>query len=177
MSATAHIKSIEPALLEVLKTKPRLVEMFVCCYPPTLPPDLPDELRRQMESDPTVQSMLDDSRQWLRDDAPDTAEALINSASEPHLYLDKGWNALSASLADDELARRCIAGGQSIGPDLGYGPARYLTPAQVAEGSTALGSLATPRFSHPQLASLFAGLRSYYAESAMKGHAILIHLA
>lgn len=39
-----------------------------------------------------------------------------------------------------------ILGGQAVGPDLGYGPPRFLTIAEVAKASKALGELPADQF-------------------------------
>jgi hypothetical protein len=62
------------------------------------------------------------------------------------LALDKAWHGLhfvltgSADPCEDPVGK-AIFGGTEIGEDLGYGPARYLTPQEVAEVASALDDL------------------------------------
>jgi len=64
----------------------------------------------------------------------------------PVLELDKTWNALHYVLTGDPWEGTpplayVVLGGTSIGPDVGYGPALYLTPKQTAETAAALRAL------------------------------------
>ena len=69
---------------------------------------------------------------------PDNGEALPNS-----LDVDKAWHGIHFLLTGDPdegdppLAL-AVLGGTEIGDDVGYGPARYLTPEQVREVAAAL---------------------------------------
>jgi hypothetical protein len=60
------------------------------------------------------------------------------------LSLDKVWHGVHFLLCgkaepDADPASQAVLGGEEIGEDdFGYGPARYLTPAQVAEISAIL---------------------------------------
>lgn len=62
------------------------------------------------------------------------------------LALDKAWHGLhfllTGSATDTTLPLgAAILGGQEVGEDLGYGPARYLSPAEVSTVADALGQL------------------------------------
>jgi hypothetical protein len=65
---------------------------------------------------------------------------------EHSIDVDKAWHGLhyllsgSASEGEGPLAQ-AILGGESIGEDLGMGPARFLTPRQVGEIAEELGKL------------------------------------
>jgi hypothetical protein len=64
--------------------------------------------------------------------------------ADRHLDTDKAWHLIHFLLTGDAWAgegplRNAVLGGTEIGEkDVGYGPARYLTPAQVRETSAAL---------------------------------------
>lgn len=67
---------------------------------------------------------------------------------EPPYYIDvdKAWHGIHYLLtgqADGGIFPLSLAvvGGEEFGPEVGYGPARFLTPAQVAAVSAALSSL------------------------------------
>lgn len=66
-------------------------------------------------------------------------EATIFEAPEAHsVYLDKAWHGIHYLLTEsaesnNTLASKVIMGGESIGPDFGYGPAQLLTPDEVKE--------------------------------------------
>ncbi|HEY7640444.1 MAG TPA: YfbM family protein [Steroidobacteraceae bacterium] len=68
--------------------------------------------------------------------------------NERHLDLDKSWHIIHFLLAGDAWGgtppfANAICGGAELGDvDVGYGPARYLTPAQVQEVGSALSGLA-----------------------------------
>lgn len=55
----------------------------------------------------------------------------------PTVNLEKFWQAMhflftgNKGRIDDSPLSKVVLGGARLGPDLGYGPARYLTPAEV----------------------------------------------
>jgi hypothetical protein len=118
------------------------------------------------------------------------------------LELDKSWHTLhylltgSAEPSDSALGW-AILGGKEIGPDLGYGPARLLTAAEVQEIASALAQVSsedlTQRFDLDKMIAseiyacrdegeldlaleCFGRLKPFYAESAARGSAILLYL-
>src|SRR4051812_34848725 len=85
-------------------------------------------------------------------EAPDSVETVIypeeeDEQNERHLDLDKSWHIIHFLLAGDAWAGKqphanAICGGAELGDtDVGYGPARYLTPAQVKEVAGALSGI------------------------------------
>ncbi len=72
----------------------------------------------------------------------------IELPRERHLDIDKAWHLIHFLLTGDEWEgteplRNAVLGGAEIGKeDVGYGPARYLTPAQVSNVAVALASIA-----------------------------------
>ncbi len=70
----------------------------------------------------------------------------LESASGPSLYIDKAWHGihflLSGEAWGDDLPLGFIVGGEYIGEeDVGYGPARFLSSAQVAQIADALAPI------------------------------------
>lgn len=81
------------------------------------------------------------------------------------LALDKAWHGLHFLLTGSSRDTApplgsAILGGREVGEDLGYGPARYLSPGEVAAVADALG-----RLSHEDLGARFDA-------SAMEGEKI-----
>ncbi|WP_431095743.1 YfbM family protein [Polaromonas aquatica] len=82
---------------------------------------------------------------------PDRIEAYLSpddGESEPpnYLDLDKAWHGihyLLTGLADGGTQPQSLAviGGQEFGPEVGYGPARFLTPQQVRSVATSLSGI------------------------------------
>jgi hypothetical protein len=121
------------------------------------------------------------------------------------LELEKAWHGLHYLLTGNAQeatpgAGQAVLGGTDIGPDLGYGPARLLTPGEVATVSAALAVL-TPdilraRFDpvaldeaevYPSgwaerdensqwLLDAFEDLQKFYATAAANGSGVLLYL-
>jgi hypothetical protein len=82
---------------------------------------------------------------------PDRIEEYLypdDSESEPPNYIDidKAWHGihyLLTGLADGGALPQSLAviGGQEFGPDVGYGPARFLTAEQVRSVATSLSGI------------------------------------
>lgn len=68
-------------------------------------------------------------------------------STDRHLDTDKAWHVIHFLLTGTEWEgelpyRNAVLGGTEIGDvDVGYGPARFLTPAEVVEVSDALGKI------------------------------------
>jgi len=66
-------------------------------------------------------------------------EQLLDDPPKEHsVYLDKSWHGIhflltGSALPSDSIASKVIFGGESIGPDQGYGPAQLLTPSEVKQ--------------------------------------------
>ncbi len=77
---------------------------------------------------------------------PGGTAAATNAAGGPELSLDKAWHGIHYLLTglaepDSTPLSQVIMGGTEIGDDdLGYGPARYFAPADVATAATELGA-------------------------------------
>ena len=118
--------------------------------------------------------------------------------------VDKSWHGLHYLLtgtADEGEGPRSLAifGGEEFGPEIGIGPARFLTPAQVREVSLALADFTEAELRanfDPQamealriyptgiwvrdgeegldyLLQYFGGLAKFYADAASRGDAVL----
>lgn len=127
---------------------------------------------------------------------------------EPALDLHKAWHGIHFLLTAEAtggappLAWAVLgASEQNLGEDLGYGPATYLSPAQVQEVSSALGALSLDELRRrydPQkmtelgiypseiwrradsfdwLLQFYEPLPAYYAEAAERESAMLIWLS
>ncbi|MDG4829052.1 YfbM family protein [Solwaraspora sp. WMMD1047] len=149
---------------------------------------------RQILDDPTTVDML------LYGDLDDDQAAM----PDPELDLDKSWHAIHYLLTGtawdtDEGAGAAILGGDEIGEDNGYGPARLLSPENVRTVAAALDTLhldtlrtrfdpkamaaadiypniwdRTNEVFDTYLASYFVQLRSFYSKAAANDQAVLL---
>ncbi len=134
--------------------------------------------------------------------APPVARPPSAGPDTSELSLDKAWHGIHFLLtgtieeAPPPLGD-AILGGTEIGEDLGYGPARYLTPEQVREVAQALAGISTEEFArrfdlqkirqagvyaleHDTTAeycvSYFEKMTAYYRDAAANGNAMLLYL-
>lgn len=140
---------------------------------------------------------------------PDDIEAFLcpdDGESDPPNYidLDKAWHGLHYLLNGDAGSgngplSQAIFGGTAFGPEIGYGPARFVTPAQVHAIAAAMAGvtveLLTARF-HPAdmkakeiypeviwvrdgdqaleyVLEQFEPFRAFYAAAAARGEAVI----
>jgi hypothetical protein len=118
------------------------------------------------------------------------------------LSLEKSWHSLhyllTGSAGETNLTLgKTILGGKELGPDIGYGPARFLEPPEVKEVATALKEVSEveleKRFDLPAMLAAnvyacrdeselklaqhyFAQVVRYYSEAAHRGRAMLLYL-
>ena len=149
--------------------------------------------------DPAIQERV---RAQVLTELEGTVTLAHDGPTEDGLGLEKSWHVLHYLLtgkAEDAPPPlgNAILGGQEIGEDLGYGPARFLTPQQVREVAIALSS-----FSKDELVSrfdlkamlaakiypvkdkgelelaqhYFDHLLHYYADAAANGNAMLLYI-
>jgi len=136
---------------------------------------------------------------------PSSVEAFIYPEDDEHennIDVDKAWHGIHFLLANDAWAgelplANVVLGGNEIGDDVGYGPAKYLTADEVFEVANALKDLSSDAFRarynakslldneiYPQiwhddddavgyLTSYYETLRDYYLDAAAKGNAML----
>ncbi len=118
------------------------------------------------------------------------------------LGLEKSWHSLHYLLTGsagetNSTLRKTILGGKELGPDIGYGPARFLEPPEVKEIAVALKKVSevelATRFDLPAMVAAnvyacrdeselklaqhyFTQVVRYYSEAAHRGHAMLLYL-
>jgi Domain of unknown function (DUF1877) len=122
--------------------------------------------------------------------------------NEDGLSMEKSWHTLhylltgSAEEVTSPLGN-AILGGKPLGDDVGYGPARFLTPKKVREVAAALAQLSkddlTRRFDLPAMLAAqiyacndegelelamhyFDHMVRYYADAAAHGNAMLLYI-
>jgi len=133
------------------------------------------------------------------------AEFVNGDSFEVQADLDKNWHTIHYLLTgepepDSSALGSAILGGEEVGEDLGYGPARLITPEKVAEISTALGGVnlsekydqinkddpglaqlyCSFKFTDGEkehLNSFFTELIKMYAEAAKNENAVVAYLA
>ena len=142
---------------------------------------------------------------------PELIEAFLypeDGDAEPdwHVDLDKAWHAIHFTLNGKTWEGEgplflAVLGGEEVGEDIGYGPARYLVPEHVKAVSAALSAV-TPevfgdQFNPSALAAaeiypdvwdreggdgleyvqpFYIALRNFYMAAAERGDAVLIYL-
>jgi len=118
------------------------------------------------------------------------------------LSLEKSWHSLHYLLTGNlwevnSILGKTILGGNEIGPDIGYGPARFLEPAEVKEIATALKKVSkddlAKRFDLKAMVAAkvyarhnegeleltqeyFKRVVAYYVGAAKRGDAMLLYL-
>ncbi len=125
---------------------------------------------------------------------------------EQYLDLDKAWHAIHFMLNGNAYEGQgalalAFFGGEEIGEDVGYGPARYLTVEQVRQVSESLSQISHEVFSqkydpvamdessvYPNIweregeeglhyiLPFFDDLKKFYQEAALRDQAVLIYL-
>ena len=79
------------------------------------------------------------------------SKILFDSKPDAVLQMDKAWHGVHYLLTGEAYEAegtlgQVILGGTEFGPDIGYGPAHYLTPQKVIEISAALGNVSIEKF-------------------------------
>lgn len=118
------------------------------------------------------------------------------------LKLEKSWHTLHYLLTGsaepvDTCLGKAILGGTEVGPDLGYGPARLLSPEEVRQVAEALAQLSkedlAQRFNLPAMEAAniyacdsveelelaqayFERMLHFYADAAAKENAMILYL-
>lgn len=132
----------------------------------------------------------------------ESAGVTLEGSEENGLSLEKSWHCLHYLLTGtaretNSVLGQTILGGTEIGPDLGYGPARYLEPNEVAKVAESLRTVSkealTSRFDlegmkaaevyacHDQsdldlAQEYFTQVLTFYQEAAARGDAVLLYL-
>lgn len=105
---------------------------------------------------------------------------------QPEVNIEKRWHSLRDLLDDERLPTRLgyvIAGGAEMGEDLGYGPARYLTSAEVLAAWRALAKLGPDEIARlvseddvvGYYLEAFDTVRGAYRDAAAREFAMLLH--
>jgi hypothetical protein len=206
MSMIGHLRAVTPAELKTLHKDPGSVRQFLHGRLIANSDRAKDALFRVQEM--AMRAMADGTskhNEGLREQILaelESARAIINPANEKDLCLEKSWHCLhylltgSATETDSDLGQ-AILGGKEIGPDIGYGPARYLDPSEVKKVANALKSASKKdlalRFdlsamkkaeiyacreeSELELAQeYFVRVCKYYEAAALRGDAMLLYL-
>jgi hypothetical protein len=130
------------------------------------------------------------------------AKRPTGNQSAESLSLEKSWHSLHYLLTGNlweanSILGKTILGGNEIGPDIGYGPARFLEPGEVKEIATALKKVSrndlAKRFDLKAMVAAkvyachnegelqltqeyFTMVVAYYDEAAKRGDAMLLYL-
>jgi Domain of unknown function (DUF1877) len=117
------------------------------------------------------------------------------------LSLEKSWHSLhylltGSALETNSTLGKTILGGRELGPDIGYGPARFLEPPEVKEVATALKKVSkddlAKRFDLQAMVAAnvyachdkselklalhyFTQVVKYYSDAARRGHSMLLY--
>jgi hypothetical protein len=105
---------------------------------------------------------------------------------QPEVNIEKRWRSLRDLLDAERLSTRLgyvITGGAAIGEDLGYGPARYLTSAEVLDAWRALVKLGADEVAglvpEDDLLDYYSEaldtVRGAYRDAAAREFAMLLH--
>jgi len=209
MGMRGHVRQIAPSELREFQKNPKSVKKTILGEPrknmaaimatfDRLKP-ITDELRAKNLS-PEEQAKA--REEMLKELSAVGAGLGTGPDDENGLNLEKSWHVLHFLLTGEaENAQpplgNAILGGKEIGDDLGYGPARFLTPQEVQEVASALTSLKkedlASRFdldamikariypvrdeSELELAQeYFDELSRYYADAAVDGNAMLLYV-
>ena len=143
--------------------------------------------------------------------APDAVSSALDpgspdSSSRKYMDVDQSWQAIHYTLNGDPWSGEAplglvVLGGEDIGEDMGYGPARYLTATQVQDVAAALDAIDPTAFGsrfdgqaldnadvHPQMwgedpaegldyaLHHYSQLRTFYQTAAQRGDAMLLYL-
>lgn len=87
----------------------------------------------------------------VKSDENALAKTLFESPHDVALEMDKEWHGIHYLLTGEPwsaqgILGQVVLGGTEFGSDIGYGPARYLSPRQVSEIAAALKNLSIEQF-------------------------------
>jgi hypothetical protein len=210
MSMLGNFRQISPALLTRIQAKPALIDR-VLRYRPDGPPPESDRADFAARVDASAADLPDVvEAQITVTRRPKPAKRVAASSIGPadvgaELDIEKAWHGVhfllcgSAGEVPGPLGN-AVLGGTQIGPDLGYGPPRYLEPAEVMAIAAALAPLTeetlAARFDpavfqqhevypggwaadaerREWLCDAFSQLKAFYAASAEGGYAVLAYI-
>lgn len=136
-------------------------------------------------------------------------DQIIEESDSDALSIEKSWQAIHFLLNADPW--KCTAGplgnavlgGRDVGEDMGYGPARFLTPEEVSATATALEAIDTEQFANrvtqadfrsadiyvfseenpkdpdivAELVGYYGEIRSLFRDAASKQHGMLLYIS
>jgi hypothetical protein len=227
MSIIGNFRAVSPRLLAALQDDPSLIRTVLAAgnevapsrgAPPVMMAadvrkyveTLPDEQRASfLKEYANYMARFRDVLEGLYGTREERSEALREAGLTTadcgtEISVDKAWQGLHFLLCGNpwggELPlSHVVTGGEAIGEDQGYGPARYLTPFEVQEAAAALSAVSEgqleARFDPeamnaadiypgnwedeenlPWVLDAFREVRQYYADASRKGYAMLIYL-
>ncbi len=201
MGMEGCFRQVSPWLLEQLISEQALVEPFLLVGFRSFIEQSAPQVVAALKNDAFLMEMAQDMELQIRALVPIDADKIIQEASGPALSLDKNWQEIHEILTGSpkpsgDFLSNAIFGGAELGSDLGYGPARFLTPEQVKQISerldsaeehfrTSASTFAKDGFSSPtgELESidfyceLFTRLQAFYRKAAESGCPILLWFA
>ena len=218
MGMIGYVRQMTPFELASLRRNPKgIKELLDQETMQVFPPDMQAAVARMQEllsqgRQNSAEGREVESRIQAAMSAPQRQDGILSNADEAeekYLDLGKNWHLLhylitgSADNAPPPFGN-AILGGTPIGPDLGYGPARFLTPSQVTEVAQALAAIdraeLARRFVPSAIARadiypsseitessdpvgedegylfFFSELVDYYAEAARNGNGMLLYI-
>jgi hypothetical protein len=210
MGMRGRVRQITPAELQNFQHNPEAVEEAVHGKAKANAPNMKAALERVQQlamqarasgatADPAEQEKV---RAEILKQLAMAGGGFQDQPDEEGLNLEKSWHVLHYLLtgqAEEAPAPlgNAILGGKEIGGDLGYGPARLLTPQEVREVAAALSAITEEdlanRFdldammkaniypckddSELELAQHYFGqLSRYYADAAASGNSMLLYI-
>ena len=116
-------RAIDPSQIEALKNNQQLLENTLFGEQP---PILNEQLKKNGQVNLADPQVKDELTAWLA----------AHKANDTSVDLDKAWHGIHYLLTgsaepNGTLASKVIFGGESIGGDVGYGPAQLLKPDEV----------------------------------------------
>lgn len=210
MGMRGHVRQITSAEMDRLQRNPKTVKDLVHGKVRKNAADTKAAMERAQQIAMNARASLDLSdpaeQEKVRAEILKVLEGagvmLQDGPTENGLNLEKSWHVLHYLLtgkADEAEAPlgNALLGGNEIGDDLGYGPARFLTPEQVREVATALAKISKEdlhrRFNLEAMIAAniypckpngedelelaqhyFEHLSNYYSDAAATGNAMLL---
>jgi len=208
MGMIGHVRQVTLEQLRELQQNPDTLEQFLHGKILASAPKIRAALERvqqlgmqaRAESDPEKRELL--RQQVLQELETAGVQPPSGGPGEDGLSLEKSWHSLhylltgSAEPVGSPLGK-AILGGREIGPDLGYGPARFLDVSEVREVAANLSKLSPSdlarRFDLPTMMAVriyacrdegelelaqhyFAQLKDYYSDAEKRGNAMLLYI-